>query len=89
MAKQHTFKEVADLLKLTPEEFERMVPDLVAWYELASGLEAMIGAKAQNFIWVDDGKPGEVFAVDLHIVSTDETHTLKGTAYTEDGGNPL
>ncbi|MDM0024125.1 hypothetical protein [Variovorax saccharolyticus] len=89
MAKQHTFKEVADLLTLTPDEFDRMIPDLIAWYELAKGLEALLGAEAQNFTWVDDGKPGEVFAVDLHIASTNETHILKGSAFTEplpDGG---
>jgi hypothetical protein len=84
VSNKHCFEKLADLLTLSPEEFDRMIPDLIAWYELAKGLEAMLGAEAQNFTWVDDGKPGELFAVDLLYKSTGKTQTLHGSAFTED-----
>lgn len=49
-------KTVADMLELSPDEFQRMLPDLALWYAFAKTLHGMPGVQHTGFIWSDDGR---------------------------------
>lgn len=82
MTTAHKIELITDLLKLDYDEFERMLPDLAAWFFLAKDLES-IGDKVLYFIWYDDGKSGEIHSVEAITESTGNVEIIKGTAYTE------
>lgn len=71
-----TLKQIA---LLTPEQFGRMLPDFIAWYEFAQVARCVDGVTSTGFVWVDDGAPGEVTAVDLTDSSTGEVHRFEIT----------
>lgn len=82
MSKEHRIYSVLDMLKLTRDEFERMLPDLYAWFLFAKEAEKL-GAENTGFRWVDDGKAGEVRSVIATIKETGAVKVLKGSAYEE------
>jgi len=61
-AKQiHTMQDIANL---TPDEFERFLPDLITWHKVA-GEFAKIGFANPGMQWQDDDRPGVVTNVDF------------------------
>lgn len=80
MTTEHRIHTVLDMLALTPEEFKRFLPDLFAWYVIS---KEALGATATGFIWIDDGKSGEVHSVLATITETGEQQVWPGSAYTE------
>jgi hypothetical protein len=84
MSKKHELTHIKDFLKLTPEEFARMLPDLVAWYGFSKEIESVEGSEISGrLLWYDDGKPGEIHSVVLREKGTGRTEVLRGSAYTE------
>jgi hypothetical protein len=77
--KEHEIATVLDMLKLTEDEFLRMLPDLITWYGWCKTLPE--GATPTGFAWVDDGRPGEVHSAKVTIVETGEVQILKGSAH--------
>lgn len=58
-AKKHDLSRVQDMAELTPDEFKRMLPDLITWYAFAKITKDVDPtAVVHGFIWVDDNKPG-------------------------------
>lgn len=45
-----------DIAKLTPDEFERFLPDLLEWYKLKQHYPSPL--TPPHLHWVDDGKVG-------------------------------
>jgi hypothetical protein len=82
MIKEHRIKTVQDFLKLSEEEFIRMLPDLIRWHELGIDLVKQ-GAEMGDLIWVDDGKPGQIHSVELTVKETGQSEIIKGPAYSE------
>jgi nitroreductase len=85
MTTEHKIETILDVLKLSPEEFARFLPDLVAWHEIGREMQA-IGAEMTGMVWRDDGKPGEIHSVTAHIMDGDKelrVETWPGSAYTE------
>lgn len=68
---EHRLDTLAEIALLSEEEFERMLPDLAAWFFYAKEAQKS-GATVEGFIWRDDGQPGALFAVDLRDASTGE-----------------
>lgn len=85
MSNNHKLDSVLDMLKLSPEQFARMLPDLVMWYEWCKSAEQIEGVTVTGFTWVDDGRPGEVHSVAATIVKdgepTGEKQVFPGSAY--------
>ena len=63
--KEQQFRNVEDFLDLDEQTFQRMLPDLVEWHRLSRqtllharqvGLDGKV--PFPNFIWLDDGNPG-------------------------------
>ena len=88
MTKEHKLETLVDLLKLTPEEFARFLPDLIVWYQFGREMQA-VGAEMLGFDWRDDGRTGEIHSVKAHITEdgkdTGRVEVWSGTAYTEPG----
>jgi hypothetical protein len=84
MSNRHEIRSIVDLLKLSEEEFGRMLPDLAAWWGLCHQAIKSLGAEPTAFIWVDDGRAGEIHSLDLTVKGTGETTTIKGPAYSEE-----
>lgn len=82
MSEQHIIKEIADILKLDDEQFERFMPDFLVWRDLCRNLQAM-GAEAQHMLWIDDGKQGQIHHVVVQEEETGHTLTIKGSAWQE------
>jgi hypothetical protein len=87
MTAEHKIETILDMLKLSPEEFARFLPDLVAWYGLGRATQEL-GGKMLGMTWRDDGRPGEVHSVKAHLTGTDgqvlRVETWPGSAFTED-----
>lgn len=62
--KEITFTTVADLTSITGKDFERFLPDFVAWFYAAKSMQDL-GGTVTNMTWLDDGKPGELSAIDI------------------------
>ena len=75
MTAEHRVNTMADIAALTPEQFGRMLPDLIAWYEFTQAMR-IDGVKTNGFVWVDDGNPGEVTSVYLTDLKTGIRHEL-------------
>ena len=88
MTKEHKLDTLVDLLKLTPEEFARFLPDLIVWYQSGRELQAL-GGEMTGLIWRDDGRPGEIHSTEAHITvdgkDTGRVEVWPGSAYTEPG----
>jgi len=66
----HTMRDIAHL---TPDEFQRFLPDLSAWHEFAHAAEQMGFAPPTGMIWIDDGKAGVV----THVEFTHDGKTMR------------
>lgn len=85
MTKEHKLETLVDLLTLTPDEFARFLPDLLAWYAFGQEMKAL-GGELTWMVWRDDGREGEIHSVRAHIMDGDKelrVETWPGTAYTE------
>lgn len=70
--KIHELRTLGQLLSLSPDEFERMLPDLRGWHELARHCVDLLGTDYEDFeksafIWTDDGEPGIVNSARITI----------------------
>ena len=79
MSNEIRLDTIADFLALTPAQFERMLPDFVAWHALAK-LAIEAGAESSKFTWIDDGKPGDLSSVSLTIKETGEVMEFEVTS---------
>jgi hypothetical protein len=56
---EYRITTVEDFRRLSPEQRQRIVPDLLHWAEAMDGFEATGLFKCPGYlVWVDDGKPG-------------------------------
>ena len=65
--KERTIQTLRDVAQLTPDEFQRFLPDLAAWHEFAHTAEQAGVAYSLGMQWIDDGKSGEIHHVDLTL----------------------
>lgn len=72
---EHTLNHVTDFAALSEEQFQRMLPDFCRWFTFAKEMQE-VGARATDFVWIDDGDPGVLSEVRLVVDGTDETHTF-------------
>ena len=72
--KEQCFNEVRDFLRLDEETLQRMLPDLIEWHRLSRkalftlkemGAVDDVESVKTDFIWVDDGNPGNCIAITL------------------------
>lgn len=68
MMAEITIERVEEILLLTPEQFERFLPDLIQWYRLAGPLARDGLLDAAALVWCDDGK------VEVSSFEIEETH---------------
>lgn len=72
--KEFNLSRVQDMAELTPEQFKRMLPDLITWFAYAKLMkDGNPNAVMHGFIWVDDGKPGVLRSVVLNGQEVDLT----------------
>lgn len=71
MSTTYKLETLADILSLSPEEFFRMLPDLVVWYEFSKQFPPIDGLTKNGFLWTDDGV-NEVTHVQLTNTGTGE-----------------
>ena len=71
--KEYRLDHIADFAKLSRDQFERMLPDFLAWFDYAKRLEDLgILANAVGFTWIDDNKPGNIQRVAICLASGDK-----------------
>ena len=58
MPKEHQINKITDTLDLSEDEFKRMLPDFVAWWQSAKAISARFDVKHTGFVWIDDGSVG-------------------------------
>lgn len=58
MTKKHEIHHITDMLKLSEDEFHRVLPDLAVWWSMAKALSDIEGVTNTGFVWVDDGVVG-------------------------------
>lgn len=76
---ERTIRTLRDIAQLTPDEFQRFLPDFAAWHEFAHAAEQMGFAYSTGMQWVDDEKAGVITHVDL-------THDGKTMRFPVEGG---
>jgi hypothetical protein len=62
--KTHEIATLQDIAALTTEEFQRFLPDLIAWHCFAKKAQLM-GFASPSMQWRDDGKPGVISGVTI------------------------
>ncbi|MCL4525561.1 MAG: hypothetical protein M1492_03505 [Gammaproteobacteria bacterium] len=76
---EQLFHNVADFLDLDEQTFQRMLPDLIKWHRLSRkalftlkemGAVEDIKSVQSDFVWVDDGNPGNCKEVRVNIKQT-------------------
>ncbi len=57
MSNQREIKTIADIAELTPDEFERFIPDLILWHSTLGQIQSQLGCELQEvgLLWLDDG----------------------------------
>lgn len=67
---------MADIANLTPDEFERFLPDLILWHNMATEAKKRIGdvLNEQTLQWTDDGQV-ECNELTLEFSDTENTIT--------------
>ncbi|RKR26835.1 hypothetical protein C8C93_2085 [Acidovorax sp. 93] len=75
MDEEFTLNHVTDMLKLTEDQFARMLPDLYTWYVYSKLLEAA-GGESTGLVWRDDNRPGVITGVDCTDPKTGEQFTI-------------
>lgn len=59
----HTLAQISEL---NPEQFNRMLPDLIEWFRVTKKAQKK-GMTSEGFCWVDDGRMGETSAIEITI----------------------
>lgn len=74
MTREQRFDSVTDFLELDEETFQRMLPDLIEWHSFTrkalstlKGITEPAKVNVGDFIWIDDGKPGNCAGVSLKV----------------------
>ena len=68
--KEYRLDHIADFAKLSRDQFERMLPDFLTWFDYAKRLEDLgAGVNAVGFTWIDDNKPGNIQRVNICLAS--------------------
>jgi hypothetical protein len=86
VSKVHNIASLLDMLKLSPEEFARMVPDLILWHAICHSVKNVPDVEPSGrFEWHDDGKPGEIHSIRAVLTKDGEetgvTEVWAGSAY--------
>ena len=67
--KKIKIKTLADILNLSPEEFERFLPEIRAWYYGVNSALRQIGTDSKNsrneIVWHDNGQTGDIDGIRL------------------------
>ena len=84
--RERAFDRFAEIMDLTPDEFDRFLPDFVAWFTFGKEMQA-VGAEVTGLSWVDDGRMGEINSVELTVKETGVTtlHYMPGFEPVESG----
>jgi hypothetical protein len=61
---ERSFLTLADIALIDVSEFERFLPDFVAWFYCVKSAQKM-GCEAISMMWTDDGNTGVLTHVDL------------------------
>ncbi len=65
-SKEYRFNEIVELIELGEEEFQRMIPDLMAWHKISREIKSLnLPCSVSKFIWRDDGLAGEVSSIEF------------------------
>lgn len=75
MDEEFRLNHVTDMLKLTEDQFARMLPDLCTWYAYSKLIEAA-GGEVTGLVWRDDNRPGIIARVDCTDPNTGERFTI-------------
>ena len=75
MGEEFQLRHVTDMLKLTEDQFERMLPDLCTWYAYSKLIKAA-GGEVTGLVWCDDNRPGVITRVDCTDPNTGEKFTI-------------
>jgi hypothetical protein len=67
---------VADIVALSPDQFERFLPDFITYYFLMQTLKG-VPLESASMVWCDDSKPGLITDVTLTVKETGESETFK------------
>ena len=71
--KKYQLDHITDVAKLSRDQFERMLPDFLAWFDYVKRIEDLgIGANAVGFTWIDDNNPGNIQRVAICLASGDK-----------------
>jgi hypothetical protein len=62
--KTHEISTLQDIAALTTEEFQRFLPDLIAWHCFAKKAQEM-GFASPSMQWCDDDDPGVISGVTI------------------------
>lgn len=73
--REHAFDRLTDLLALSPQEFDRFLPDLMAWFAFSKIIHDS-GGEVERMLWIDDGRPGELDRVEVTDKATGETQVI-------------
>ena len=71
MSNKIKIEKMSDIAALTPEQFERFLPDLKTWHEYVRKPEfqAIIDVlPATAMIWFDDGK-NDMLGINVNVIS--------------------
>lgn len=71
---------LADICVLSDAEFERFMPDFIAWFygvkavqKTTASTEFIESVSSSGFIWCDDGNEGAITGVEITDKDTGET----------------
>ena len=62
--KTHEIATLQDIAELTTEEFQRFLPDLIAWHCFTKKAQGM-GFASMSMQWCDDDNPGVISDVTI------------------------
>jgi len=61
--KENRINHITDLLQLSSDQLQRMLPDLIAWHKYGKHIQNTCDVRVKTFIWVDDNKQGECLGI--------------------------
>lgn len=77
----YRIETITDILNLAPDKRERFLLDFKAWLEFVDGLKPLADAGIVGIqplmIWVDDGRVGEISALNLIDKDTGDHTTIE------------
>lgn len=79
-SQRYEIKSLTDILNLDDAQFDRFLPDLVAWRRATNGYLKILKSNFEqagmpeampehivSMIWIDDGEPGEIKGFNLRF----------------------